>query len=59
MDTPISLTRTERVDDIPLLLAQMEKMNIAALLDKHFPMHGNWQGLGLGKSWWCGAGLDI
>ena len=49
MDTPISLTRTERVDDIPLLLAQMEKMNIAALLDKHFPMHGNWQGLGLGE----------
>ena len=41
MKTPINITRTERVDDIPLLLAQMEKMNIAALLDKHFPMHGN------------------
>ena len=37
------------MDDIPLLLAQMEKMNIAALLDKHFPMHGNWQGLSLGQ----------
>ena len=49
METPISITRTERVDDIPLLLAQMEKMNIAALLDKHFPMHGNWQGLSLGQ----------
>ena len=49
METPISITRTERVDDIPLLLAQMEKMNIAALLDKHFPMHGNWQGLSLGE----------
>lgn len=49
METPINVTRTERVDDIPLLLAQMEKMNIAALLDKHFPMHGNWQGLSLGE----------
>ena len=48
METPISITRTERVDDIPLLLAQMGKMNIASLLDKHFPMHGNWQGLSLG-----------
>ena len=49
METQINITRTERVDDIPLLLAQMEKMNIAALLDKHFPMHGNWQGLSLGE----------
>jgi transposase len=49
METPINITRTERVDDIPLLLAQMEKMNIAALLDRHFPMHGNWQGLSLGQ----------
>jgi len=49
METPIHITRTERVDDIPLLLAQMDKMNIAALLDKHFPMHGNWQGLSLGQ----------
>jgi len=24
-------------------VCDMEKMNIAALLDKHFPMHGNWQ----------------
>jgi transposase len=49
MNTPIQITRTERVDDIPLLLAQMDKMNLAALLDKHFPMHGNWQGLSLGE----------
>jgi transposase len=49
MKTPINIIRTERVDDIPLLLAQMKKMNIAALLDKHFPMHGNWQGLSLGE----------
>jgi transposase len=27
----------------------MEKMQIATLIDKHFPTHGNWQGLSLGK----------
>lgn len=26
----------------------MDKMQLAAMLDKHFPMHGNWQGLSLG-----------
>jgi transposase len=40
---------TERVDDIPLLLAQMERMGLAAQLDTHFPTHGNWQGLGFGR----------
>ena len=50
METPIHITRTERVDDIPLLLAQMGKMNIATLLDKHFPMHGNWRGLSFGET---------
>lgn len=48
MKPEIQVTRTERVDDVPLLLAQMEKMKIAELLNKHFPVHGNWQGLGLG-----------
>jgi transposase len=27
----------------------MEKMDVAALLDAHFPTHGNWQGLSLGS----------
>ena len=40
---------TERVDDIPLLLAQMDRMGLASLLDTHFPTHGNWQGLPLGR----------
>jgi len=39
---------TERVDDIPLLLAHMERMGLPALLDEHFPTHGNWKGLSLG-----------
>jgi len=41
--------RTERVDDIPLLLAQMQRMGIAGLLDEHFPTHGNREGLSLGE----------
>ena len=49
MNIAPSITRIERPDDVPLLLAQMEKMEVAALLDKHFPTHGNWQGLSLGN----------
>ena len=49
MNTAPTITRIERSDDVPLLLAQMEKMEVAALLDKHFPTHGNWQGLSLGQ----------
>jgi transposase len=41
--------RTERVDDIPLLLAQMQRMGLANLLDTHFLTHGNREGLSLGK----------
>jgi len=39
---------TERVDDIPLLLEQMQRMHLPTLMDHHFPTHGNWQGLSLG-----------
>lgn len=39
---------TERVDDIPLLVAQMKRMGLPNLLDCHFPTHGNRQGLPLG-----------
>src|SRR5215217_2779697 len=42
---------TERVDDVPLLLAQLERMGVPPLLDAHFPAHGNRQGLSLG--WVC------
>jgi transposase len=47
---------TERVDDIPLLLEQMQRMGLPALLDHHFPTHGNWQGLSLG--WVSPIGLS-
>jgi len=39
---------TERVDDIPVLLAQQARMGVAELLDQHFPGHGNHQGVSLG-----------
>ncbi len=29
----------ERVDDIPLLLAQLDRMQVAELLDRCFPTH--------------------
>jgi transposase len=40
--------RSERVDDIPLLVAQLDRMGLQPLLDEHFPTHGNWVGLSLG-----------
>ena len=43
---------TEQVDDFPVLIAQMKRTTIPELLDQHFPMHGNWQGLSLG---WTGT----
>ena len=39
---------SERVDDVPLLLAHQKHMGIQPLLDEYFPTHGNWQGLSLG-----------
>src|SRR5919106_5813157 len=39
---------TERVDDIPLLLQQMQRLDLPTLIDSHFPAHGNWYGLSLG-----------
>jgi transposase len=48
MNKPVTLT-SERVDDIPLLLAQLHRMGVQELLDEHFPTHGNWQGLSLGE----------
>jgi transposase len=44
-----TILKTERVDDIPLLLAQLDRMGVQELLDQHFPTHGNWQGLSLGQ----------
>src|SRR5437762_13659727 len=47
MNEKESLT-IERIDYVPILLVQLERMQVAKLLDRHFPTHGNWQGLSLG-----------
>src|SRR6266566_3232144 len=39
---------TERVDDLPILLAQSDTMGIPELLDAYFKPHGNWEGISLG-----------
>ncbi len=47
MTEPLNIT-TERVDDIPLLLAHSDKMGVPELLDAYFKPHGNWEGMSLG-----------
>ena len=46
--TEMLTVTTERVDDIPLLLAHMRRMELPMLLDSSFLVHGNRQGLSLG-----------
>jgi transposase len=41
--------QTEQVDDVPILIADMRLLTIPTLIDEHFTMHGNWQGLSLGE----------
>lgn len=45
---------TERVDDIPLLITQQEKMGVPRVLDEVIVVHGNRQGLSVGC---CNAGI--
>lgn len=50
------IIKTERIDDLPLLYSQIERMGITKLIDQYFPTHGNWQGLSLGgvlAVWLC------
>src|SRR5947209_14882543 len=47
MREQLSIT-TERVDDIPIVLAQSEEMGLPELLDEYFKPHGNWEGTSLG-----------
>jgi transposase len=43
------LMGNERVDDIPVLLNQIKKINLIELVNQHFQCHGNWQGISLGS----------
>src|SRR3954452_16838414 len=36
--------RVERVDDIPILLATLRRLNVADVLDRHFPSGHRWKG---------------
>jgi hypothetical protein len=49
METSLNMTRIERPDDTPLLLAQMQKMDVSGLPGGHFPILDIWQGLSLGN----------
>src|ERR1700735_5414712 len=40
----IEKLQIERMDDVPLLLGQLEKIRLGALLDRHYPTHANWAG---------------
>ena len=44
----ISSILSPSASDIPLLLEHMQRMGLPALIDTHFPTHGNWQGLSVG-----------
>ena len=41
--------KIERVDDLPLLIGQLERIGLSKLVNTHFPSHGNWKGLESGK----------
>jgi transposase len=47
MTTELTLT-TERIDDFPLLLATMQRLDLPTLLDRHLLRHGLQQGLSWG-----------
>ena len=40
---------TEHVADIPMLLAQMDRIGLVEVLDAHVPIHDNWQELSCGR----------
>jgi transposase len=42
-ETP-QVHRVERVDDIPVLLATLNKLKVAELLDRHYPSGHRWKG---------------
>jgi transposase len=44
IDHILETLHIERIDDLPLLLAQLQRMQVIPLLDQHFPTHGNWAG---------------
>ena len=58
MSDELTIT-AEQVDDFPILMAQMERMTVPDLLDRHFPVQGNWSGLSLGWIGTCWLGQIV
>src|SRR6266566_3930963 len=48
METQPAVVQQERIDDVPLLIGMMRRMNIAKNLDKHLGRHHLHQGLSNG-----------
>src|SRR5215468_3500664 len=48
MSEQITITH-ERTDDIPVIIACLQKMRVAEWIDPHCPTNGNWTGLSLGQ----------
>ena len=44
MNTTPRLVRVERVDDLPVLWASLQRLRVAELLARHFPTHHLWLG---------------
>ena len=44
IDHKFSAPEIERVDDVPLLQALLQQMEVDRLLDQYYPTHGNWAG---------------
>jgi transposase len=42
--TPPQVHRVERVDDIPVLLATLQRLKVAEILDRHYPSGHRWKG---------------
>lgn len=40
---------TEIVDDVPLIIASFRQTPVVEIFNKHYPKHGNWQGLDAGN----------
>src|ERR1700730_3638448 len=40
----LQVHRVERVDDIPVLLATLKELEVAEILDRHFPSGHRWKG---------------
>ncbi len=45
----MSITRIERVDELPLILTWLQKMRMAEIIDSIWQPHGQWEGLSYGR----------